>query len=127
MPQKYINIQYPFVNSTKGFFLELTDNDNQAIKSDLMHLILTKKGERYYLPEFGTNLLQYIFEPNDGISQSKILDEITTAVKKYMPNLSIDQLDIATPENEEYTATITIKYTVTDDVFTSSDIIVINL
>ena len=127
MPQKYINIQYPFVNSSRGFFLELTDNDNQAIKSDLMHLILTKKGERYYLPDFGTNLLQYIFEPNDGISQSKVLDEITTAVKKYMPNLSIDQLDINTDTENEYTATVTIKYTVTDEVFTSSDIIVINL
>jgi len=43
---KYINIAYPFMDSPKGFFLDLTSTDSKAIKSDLMHLILTRKGER---------------------------------------------------------------------------------
>ncbi len=40
MADKYINIQYPFRDSLKGFFLELTETDRSAIKSNLMHLIL---------------------------------------------------------------------------------------
>ena len=68
---KYININYPFKNSSKGFFLDLTSDENAAIKADLLHLILTRKGQRLYNPEFGTDLLRYIFEPEDGLTLSK--------------------------------------------------------
>ncbi len=68
----YINIQYPFKDSKKGFLLELTETDQTAVKSDLMHLLLTNKGERFYLPNFGTNLLKFIFEPNDSLTLASI-------------------------------------------------------
>ena len=125
--KQYINIQYPFTNSKNGFLFELTDNDNQAIKSDLMHLLLTKKNERFYMPDFGTNLLQYIFEPNDNKSQADLKAEISESVKKYIPNLSIDSLLIENNSLSEYSATISIQYTVTEDVYTLTDIIVINI
>ena len=68
MAEKFINIRFPFFDSAKGFFLDLNKTDENAIKSDLMHLILTNKGERLYNPEFGTNLRRFIFEPNDGFT-----------------------------------------------------------
>jgi len=42
---KYINIDYPFKNSPQGFFLNLNSTDQKAIKADLMHLLLTTKGQ----------------------------------------------------------------------------------
>ena len=59
---KYININYPFKDSGQGFFIDLNADDNAAIKADLMHLILTIKGQRLYNPDFGTNLMRFIFE-----------------------------------------------------------------
>jgi hypothetical protein len=50
---KYINIEFPFQESKKGAFLNLNQEDAKAVRSDLMHLILTRKGERLYNPEFG--------------------------------------------------------------------------
>ena len=79
---RYINIRYPFQNSDKGFFLALNDINSDAIKSDLMHLILTRKGQRLYNPEFGTDLLRFIFEPQDVITLNMIKEEITNVVKK---------------------------------------------
>jgi phage baseplate assembly protein W len=129
MAKQYINIQYPFQNSIKGFFVSLTETDQDAIKSDLMHLILTPKGSRFYMPEFGTNLIKFIFEPNDGLTETGIKEGITDAVKKYLPNLKIDNvvIDVLDIKDMEYTATIRIHYTITDDVFTSSDFITINI
>ncbi|WP_333729393.1 GPW/gp25 family protein, partial [Listeria monocytogenes] len=75
---KYININYPFKDSKKGFFLDLNDEDNQAIKADLLHLILTRKGQRLYNPDFGTDLIKFIFEPEDGMTLNDIKSEITT-------------------------------------------------
>lgn len=127
MAKKYINIQFPFMPSPDGFLFNLTKTDNEAIKSDLMHLILTRKGERLYMPSFGTNLLKFIFEPNDTLTKNSIKDEIKETVKRYIPNLSINDVNITDSEDSEYTAVVRIDYTITDDVFESSDFIIINV
>jgi phage baseplate assembly protein W len=124
---RYININYPFRNSPKGFFLDLTTTDNQAIKSDLMHLILTRKGQRLYNPDFGTNLLQFIFEPNDDLTFSSIKQEITDVVKRYLPNLQINEISVTESTESEYAAVLRIDYSITDDVFTTTDFIIINI
>ena len=124
---KYININFPFKDSSKGFFLDLNDDDSSAIKADLMHIILTRKGERLYLPDFGTNLLQFIFNPNDSKTQSEIKDEISQVVKKYLPKLVINEIIVERSVNNEHAATVRIDYTVTDDVFETTDFVIINI
>ena len=109
---RYININFPFKNSDKGFFLDLNSNDNAAIKADLMHLILTRKGQRLYNPEFGTDLLKFIFEPEDTMSLNNIKSEITSVVKKYLPKLQITSIDVVQSQESEYAAVVTINYTI---------------
>jgi hypothetical protein len=125
--KRYININFPFKNSPEGFFLDLTTTDNAAIKADLMHLILTRKGQRLYNPDFGTNLLLYIFEPNDSITYSDLQDEISTTVKKYFPTINIDNLSVTEDEEREYTAVIKLEYTINDGVFTARDFIIVKI
>jgi phage baseplate assembly protein W len=123
----YININYPFKDSKKGFFLDLTSESNAAIKADLMHLILTRKGQRLYNPDFGTDLLKFIFEPEDGMTLGAIKQEITTVVKKYLPKLQIKEIVVEESAESEYAAVVRIDYTITDDVFTSTDFVIINI
>lgn len=127
MAQKYINIRYPFQDSKKGFFLELNVTSEDAIKSDLLHLILTRKGQRFYKPDFGTDLLQFIFEPNDSITLSKIKEQITTVVKKYLPKLQINKINVDQSPESEYAAVVRLDYTITDDVFSVDDFVIINI
>ena len=127
MASRYININYPFKDSPKGFFLDLNSDDAAAIKADLMHLILTRKGERLYNPDFGTDLLRYIFEPQDGLTLMDIKTEITTVVKRYLPKLQINEISVVQSPDSEHAAVVTIKYTITDDVFTTQDLVIINI
>ena len=124
---RYININYPFKDSNKGFFLDLTSDDNSAIKADLMHLILTRRGQRLYNPDFGTDLLRFIFEPNDGLTLSGIKEEITSVVKKYLPNLQINEISVTESETSEYAAVVRLDYTITDNVFETTDFVIINI
>ena len=124
---RYININYPFKDSSKGFFLDLTEQDNQAIKADLLHLILTRRGQRLYNPDFGTDLIRFIFEPNDALTEDGVKDEIRTVVKRFLPKLKLDEIIIAASEESEYAAVVTISYTITDDVFSTSDMVVVKL
>ncbi len=124
---RYININYPFKDSPKGFFLDLTETDNKAIKADLLHLLLTRKGQRLYNPEFGTRLLEYIYEPYDGLTFNDIRNEINDVVKRYLPQVSLNNLTVDPSPLSEYAVLVTIDYTITDDVFEMSEIIQINL
>jgi len=127
MAKRFINIHYPFKDSSKGFYLELNDNDNDAIKSDLLHIVLTRKGQRLYKPDFGTDLLKYIFEPEDSMTLTAIKSEMISEVKKYLPQLRIDNVKIEESPDNEHAAILTINFTITDTVFEMSDTVVINL
>tara|TARA_R110000868_G_scaffold176916_2_gene414917 strand:+ start:17908 stop:18294 length:387 start_codon:yes stop_codon:yes gene_type:complete len=124
---KFININYPFKDSDEGFFLDLTKTDSAAIKADLMHLILTRKGQRLYMPDFGTDLMLYIFEPSDSKTFSEIKLDLKETVKKYIPNLTIDEVIVEQDPNSEHRATIRIDYNISEDVFTEQDFVIINL
>jgi phage baseplate assembly protein W len=144
-------INFPFRDSFDGKYLDLSDFTDEEIRTDLVHLILTRKGSRYFLPDFGTRLYEYIFEPLDGPTFSDISAEIRQAVEDYMPNLKITNISV-TPASEgeenkgtyinendqrefkvtnisqlEHTAKIKIEYTITDSAFSTADFIIINI
>ena len=54
--KKTYGVNFPFRESTDGTYLDLTENVPEEVRADLLHLILTRKGSRYYLPDFGTRL-----------------------------------------------------------------------
>ena len=144
-------LNFPFRDSRRGDYLELTEFESQQIKSDLIHLLLTRKGSRYYLPDFGTRLYEYIFDQNDVVTFGLIEDEIRESVKKYIPNLDINSINVVSAENDPeetklysqqederlfrvsdatskpYTAKVKIDYTVNNGSFTSSDFVIINI
>ncbi len=120
--EKYINIDFPFRDSEKGFYFKLNNTDTDAIRSDLMHLLLTNKGERLYLPDFGSDLKKYIFEPNDQITHDKIKDSLNESIKKYIPNLIVNEISFDNDEIEELII-VKLRYTVTEGTFSSSDTI----
>ena len=148
-------INFPFEDSNKGDYLLLTETSAKEIRSDLLHLILTRRGSRYFLPDFGTRLYEFIFEPYDGLTQNAIEADIRDSVEKYMPNLIINRITIepADPSLEveyapgrqstvadreqiykvpgkgtsEYTARLIIDYSVDNSAFAQSDFVIINI
>jgi phage baseplate assembly protein W len=144
-------IDFPFRDSLEGKFLKMTGTPEREIRADLIHLLLTKKGSRYFLPDFGTRLYQYIFDQNDAVTFGLIESEIRDSVKKYIPNLDLTSIvvvsaeddpdqTVSPQENEDnrlfrvsahsekpHTAVVKIEYTVNNGAFTSSDFIILNI
>lgn len=127
MAKKFINIAFPFSESNRGDFIKLNDTDKDAIKSDLMHLLLTRKGERLYNPDFGTDFLRYIFELNDGVTHSELKTHINDVVKKYLPKLRVNSIEVNESEVSEYTVNVRVDYTVSDDFFEETDFVILQL
>lgn len=90
---KSINIRYPIRDNTEtNSFFSTTQITKDAFSSNLLLLLLTKKGERFYESDYGTNLLKYIFEPNDILTANDIEEEIKNTVSKYIPNLIVNSV-----------------------------------
>ena len=95
------NIKFPIEdNNVVNSFFELTKVVKDAYRSDLLLLILTQKGERYYEPDYGTNLLKFIFEPNDDITASDILEEMKRTVSTYIPTITIKNVVFMKAEDD---------------------------
>jgi phage baseplate assembly protein W len=131
MGEKFINIEFPFRDDDKGKLLAMNSTSERAIKADLVHLLLTNKGERLYLPDFGANLRQYLFQPNDEVVSGRIKDEIQEAINKFIPNLQVDEISTKKGSygdtRNEHHVLVTIDYTVTDGAFKQSDTVKIEL
>ena len=144
-------IDFPFRDSQIGNYVRMTTTPEREVRADLIHLLLTRKGSRYFLPDFGTRLYEFIFEPLDGPTFSDIEAEIRATVGQYMPNLLLTNITIedasmgledkGTYINEferrefrvtniaqlEHTAKIKIDYQIIDSAFNTSDFIIINI
>jgi phage baseplate assembly protein W len=144
-------IDFPFNDSPTGDYLKMTTTPEREVRADLIHLLLTRKGTRYFLPDFGTRLYEYIFNQNDNVSFNLIEDEIRESIKKYIPNLDINSINVMSAEDDintkttfaedederlfrvssnstiPYTAKVKIDYTVNNGAFSSSDFIIINI
>ena len=144
-------IDFPFRDSLEGKFLKMTGTPEREIRADLIHLLLTRRGSRYFLPDFGTRLYQFIFDQNDNVTFGLIESEIREVVKKYIPNLELTTINIMSAEddpdqertfNEDederlfrvsdqsskaHTAVVKIEYTVNNGAFATSDFIILNI
>ena len=87
-------INFPFIQSEKGNYLKLTETTDEEIRANIVHLLLTRRGSRYFLPDFGTRLYEYIFEPLDGATFEEIRTEIQEQVTRYIPNLTINSITV---------------------------------
>jgi phage baseplate assembly protein W len=111
--QKY-GIKFPInVSSDDMTLFDLSHSRAEQIKSEIIHLVFTPKGQRLRKPNFGTNLIQFIFNPNDNQSWGDIVSEIKESVKMWIPNCAITDVEVAEYE-DGLTLFARIKYTLTE-------------
>ncbi len=94
-------LNFPLRQSLQGKYVSLTQTPDEEIRANLVHLLLTRKGSRYYLPNFGTRLYEYIFEPLDGDTFSTLRSEIEESISTFIPNLTIQNISIEPYVNAE--------------------------
>jgi phage baseplate assembly protein W len=93
-----VGIKLPFNNTTKGVFDLSYSTEEQAI-SNLKNLLLTSKGERLYLPNFGTGILSLLFEQNTSEIVENLKEEISSAVGFWLPYIIVNNIDIQNKVN----------------------------
>lgn len=98
---KGIGITLPF-NNPNGIFFTSYVNRSQIL-SNLKNLLLTDKGERYFEPDFGTDIKKILFENivDEEEFKENLRGEIQSAISYWMPYLQITDLVININLNDD--------------------------
>ena len=126
--RQYFGIKYPFTSDDyQHFFLDANNDAKDKVRSQLMHIIFTPKNQRIRKPDFGTDLIKFIFEQGDTISWEAVRNEVSEAVNRWATNINIMDINVAKNENDESEIFVRIDYSVSDGNKVSNDSIVVQL
>ncbi len=112
LTQRY-GIRYPFtLENDDELYMDLNTTREEALKSRLLHVIFTPKGQRLRNPDFGTDLIKYIFEPADETTFDRLRNDISQQVYKYVPDVSFKDISIYNDEKSDNGKIVIIHYTI---------------
>jgi phage baseplate assembly protein W len=120
-PRKAIGVSLPF--SGKAVF-NSTYQSKDAIKANLINLLLTGTGERFLNPFLGTGLRSFLFENINEETMRRIKSDVSTVIGNYFPRIVIRQFDV-TSDLSNSSIGVFIKYQVSES--SIEDEILINI
>ena len=85
------SVQAPYFNKATGLSL---------IKNNLRQLLLTEKGERIMLPDYGLSLKKYLFEPLDEMTFFLLKTDILRTLNKYFSIAHVISLSVFSNEKQ---------------------------
>lgn len=114
-PRKAIGIKLPF--SSNSVFTS-TYESKEAIKTNLINFFLTRRGERYFNPTFGSGIYNYIFEQLTPATVKVIDGVVRKELQLYFPRvepIEISTVGIAQEQKIQFSMQYTIRQTNIED------------
>ena len=81
-----------------------TPSEHAHIHESIWHILSTRLGERFFLPEFGSRLPDLVFEQNDVVLRALARQYIVDAIKRWekrvtITNVEFSESDLAVDQN----------------------------
>ena len=115
-----------FAKTPVGDKLARVTNE-QSVNQSLRNIIKTINGERLFNPDFGSQVLSSLFEPNDFFQLEQIKSSITHSINRFERRVNLISVDVKSalnsrmsfdgmPENNESTIEIVIVYSLINSI-----------
>jgi len=88
-----IGITLPFGKNKNGGLFNLSYTTEQQAISNLKNLLLTRKGERPFQPNFGSTIPSLLFEPMDSNLETSIDESLREDISFWLPYIVIDEIE----------------------------------
>ena len=99
-------------HNQKGGFFPTSKTLREQVSSNIKNLLLTAKGERVGLPEFGTDVTSILFEPITPDIGDRLEASITEGISKWLPYVTIQNIFVVTPDDQPNSVLISIEFSV---------------
>jgi phage baseplate assembly protein W len=105
-----IGIVLPF-GKINGLFKQSYTTEEQSI-SNLKNLLLTRKGERPFQPEFGSDIYSLMFEPIESGFDDSLQTSLRNDIKYWLPYIVINDIIVdSVPDRNYVSISLTFKVT----------------
>ena len=88
-----VGITLPIQKGDEGYFRQSFRTFDQ-VRSNLKNLLLTKRGERIFQPDFGSGLHDLLFNPATEKFEEDLDKTVNDAVAKWLPYVILEDINI---------------------------------
>ena len=80
------------------------------VEHAIQMILLTRKGERIMRPEFGSQLHELVFEPNDEMTMGLAAQYVRDALAMWEPRIRVEAVDVTSDDDDASVMHISIQY-----------------
>src|SRR5262249_40003128 len=103
-----MDVDFPYRVDDRGRTAEI-DRDGH-IRDMIEQVLFTAPGERANRPDFGTGLMQRVFEPNTGEGAATLQLLVRSALQQWLGDrIRVDEVVV---DSQDATLTVSVRYTV---------------
>ncbi len=97
----YVDLDYSM--EVDEYNTTVLKTDAAAVKQSMIDILLTKLGEREFMPLYGSKIYQLLMEKINYITKLRLHDEILLALRNWEPRIEVNKIDIeSNPEDYYY-------------------------
>jgi hypothetical protein len=106
-----IGVRFPFQETNEGGVFRYTKSSDEAIRTNLISLLTTKKKQRVMNNNLYSPLYEQIFEEWDEISQDILDEKLKDVISKYITEITVEDIKYTFDETN-YTLTVKVIYSI---------------
>lgn len=84
--------------------------EEKLVMDSVRTILLTRIGERFFVPDFGCDLMRLLFDPNDQITATLAVNMIRTSLKRWEPRVVV--INVLT-RSTEHLLDLVVQYRIT--------------
>jgi hypothetical protein len=106
-----IGVRFPFQETNEGGVFRYTKSSDEAIRTNLISLLTTKKKQRVMNNNLYSPLYDQIFEEWDEISQDILDEKLKDVISKYITEITVEDIKYTFDETN-YTLSVKVIYSI---------------
>lgn len=105
-PVYFSDVNYIFQAHPNTKDISVVENED-AVKNAIRNILLTRKGERFFNPAFGSGIYSILFENFSSAAESDLKAIINNALENYESRANVIKLDVSPyPDENGYVITL---------------------
>jgi phage baseplate assembly protein W len=84
----------------------------EDVEQAIQIILLTQRGERPMLPQFGGGLRDFVFEPNSSVTHRAIEHIVRAALRDWEPRITVDRVEVSPDLDQPNLLLIQVDYVV---------------
>jgi phage baseplate assembly protein W len=107
----HLGVGWPFAlkpSDGRLVFARYEEDIEQAIQI----ILLTSRGERLMLPEFGAGLRDFVFEPNTETTRARMQESVRKSLVDWEPRIDVERVEVTADEEAANLVLIHVDYVV---------------